>query len=67
MSDPALPNRPPESRMTLRTYQIDRVGRPLDGENQLHVSRPRNAFDVPSSPLFWPACRCPKCREGDTT
>ncbi|HSA51440.1 MAG TPA: hypothetical protein VLH10_15210 [Yinghuangia sp.] len=51
--------------MTIRTYRADADGPVYDSENQLHVTRPRDPFSLPSTPLVWPVCLCPKCQEGD--
>ncbi len=66
MSAPEAPNTRRESRMTLRTHQTDSAGTPFGGEKQLRVTRRRNPLDLPSSPLFWPTCRCPKCQKEET-
>ncbi len=64
MSDAVGHERRRESRMTIRTYRADADGPVSDSENQLLVARPRDPFSLPSTPLVWPACLCPKCQEG---
>lgn len=52
------------SRMTIRTYTlVSATAVPVE-RGRFPVTRRRDPLEVPVSPLAWPPCRCPRCREG---
>jgi len=57
------PPEPGASRIELRTYRVDRDGRRV-GPDDVRVHAGAAPAAVPRT-LWWPPCRCPRCRDGD--
>ncbi|MEV5984539.1 hypothetical protein AB0L85_05890 [Streptomyces sp. NPDC052051] len=57
------PPEPGASRIELRTYRVDRNGQRL-GPDQVRVHDGTAQSAVPDT-LWWPPCRCPRCRESE--
>ncbi|OIJ85422.1 hypothetical protein [Streptomyces colonosanans] len=55
------PPEPGASRIELRTYRVDRDGRRV-GPDRVRVHAGAAPAAVPKT-LWWPPCRCPRCRE----
>lgn len=66
MGDDEVRGQRRESRMMIRTYQVATGGEVSVPAAQLRVIRLRDPSRLPVAPLAWPACRCLKCRDGET-